>query len=59
MEDKDKDKDDLDKNALMKLVVNEKSQYLAAKKLMVTIFTQEELSTHSVSGKAPNSKCYF
>ena len=51
----DKDSDGYSREALTKLVQMERNLYTAAKTLLGSLFTQQELLSHSVSGKAPNT----
>lgn len=60
LEDKDKKaedkKDESSKEVLLKQVELERNSYTATKTLLGRLFTKQELLSHSVSGKAPNSK---
>ena len=50
------DKDGCSRGELLKLIELERNPYIATKTLLSSLFTEQELLSHSVSGKAPNSK---
>jgi len=60
LEDKERkapeDNDGCSRGELSKLVEMERNPYIATKTLLGSLFNQQELINHSVSGKAPNSK---